>query len=96
MNISTKFTEKDWDKFTVWLKGILKVDVATITFIKKDGTERIMKCTLAPSLLPITPITESEKVRKINEDIMAVYDIELQNWRSFRIKSVKHVVINII
>lgn len=91
MNITTEWSEKDWDKFSTWLKDMLKIDVATVTFTKKDGTERIMKCTLNPKQLPPTPVTEGKKERKVNEDVLAVYDVEAQGWRSFTIKSVTKV-----
>ena len=35
-----------------WLKKMLTVTEATITFTKVDGTERVMKCTLEASKLP--------------------------------------------
>lgn len=91
MSISTTWTDKDWTKFTKWLKGMLKVDVATVTFTKKDGTDRVMKCTLNPDQLPAVPVTEGKKARKVNEDVIAVYDVESKGWRSFTIKSVKTV-----
>jgi hypothetical protein len=91
MNILTTWTDKDWTKFTKWLKGMLKVDVATVTFTKKDGTDRVMKCTLNPDQLPAVPVTEGKKERKVNEDVIAVYDVESKGWRSFTIKSVKTV-----
>ena len=37
MNITTEWTDKDWDKLTEWLGGVLKVTPVTITFTKKDG-----------------------------------------------------------
>jgi len=95
MVISTTFTDKDWAKFGKWLKGILKVEVTTVTFTKKDGTERVMKCTLDPKLLPEAPVTEGKKPRKVNEDVIAVYDVEAQGWRSFAVKSIKSVNLTI-
>lgn len=94
-HIDTTFTEKDWDKFVTWLKGILKVDVATVTFTKKDGTERVMKCTLNPEQLPPAPVTEGKKERKVNESILSVYDVEVKGWRSITIKSIKQVQLTI-
>lgn len=91
MSITTTWTDNDWDKFSKWLKDMLKVDVATVTFTKKDGSERVMKCTLKPDQLPPTPVTEGKKERKANEDVLAVYDVEAQGWRSFTIKSVTKV-----
>jgi len=89
------WVDTDWDKFTTWLKGMLKVDTATVTFTKKDGTERVMKCTLNPEQLPPAPITESKKERKVSDNTIAVYDVEAKGWRSFTIKSVKRVEFHI-
>ena len=59
----------------------------TGTFTKKDGTERIMKCTLQEEYLPETVGGE----RKKNEDSLAVYDLDVEGWRSFRWDSVKRI-----
>jgi hypothetical protein len=91
MTITTSWTDKDWNKFSKWLKDMLHVDVATVTFTKKDGTERVMKCTLKPEHLPTAPITENKKERKVNDNVLAVYDVEANGWRSFTIKSVTRV-----
>lgn len=95
ISITEAWTDKDWDNFSKWLKGMLKADVGTVTFTKKDGTERVMKCTLDSKKLPEAPITEGKKMRKVNEDVIAVYDVEAKGWRSFTIKSVKRVVFEI-
>ena len=95
MNIETTWSEKDWDKFTEWLRGMLHVGPVTVTFTKKDGTERVMKCTLDPKELPLQPITENKKERKQPENSIAVYDLEAKGWRSFVIKSIKRVNITI-
>lgn len=90
---AANWTDKEWDTFTNWMKGILRTELVTVTFTKKDGTERIMKCTLDPKVLPPAPIVEGaeKKERKINESTMSVYDVESQGWRSFTIRSVKRV-----
>ena len=77
--------------FRGWLKGVLTVQSATITFMKKDGTERIMKCTLRPDLLPVVEIKEDKTPRKQNDSVMSVYDIESQAWKSFTVNAVKRV-----
>jgi hypothetical protein len=95
MNIITsEWTDKDWDKLTEWLNGVLKVTEVTVTFTKKDGTERVMKCTLNPELLPeVEPkaITEDKKPRKESTTSMRVFDLEKKEWRSFTIKSIKNI-----
>ena len=97
-NIMTEATTKDWtdaewNKFREWLHGMLKVSEGTITFTKKDGTERVMKCTLVPEQLPPVVVKEGaeSKPRKESETSIRVYDIEVKDWRSFTIRSVKHL-----
>ncbi len=75
------------------LKEMLVNGVHTVTFVKVDGTERTMKCTLMPEYLPTTVapgqqlLTESLPKAE-NPNIISVWDIESQGWRSFRIDSV--------
>jgi hypothetical protein len=91
MNITTEWTDKDWDKFTEWLKGMLAVNEGVVTFTKADGTERVMKCTLVPDQLPKVEIKEDAKPRKESTTSMRVFDLEKNEWRSFTIKKVKQV-----
>ena len=35
------------------LKGFLRENVLSVVFTKKDGSERVMECTLKPDLLPV-------------------------------------------
>jgi hypothetical protein len=95
LQIETTWTDKDWDKFTDWLKGMLHVGPVTVTFTKKDGSERVMKCTLDPKELPEQVITENKKERKQSDNSIAVYDLEAKGWRSFVIRSIKRVNITI-
>lgn len=68
----------------------LKNGPMIVTFEKKDGTIRKMKCTLKSDLL-----TEYEKKTdresKPNLDIVPVYDLEKESWRSFRVDSVQTI-----
>jgi hypothetical protein len=88
--------EKDLELFKRWLKALLANGVVTVTFIKKDGTERVMNCTTATSFIPtLVPALDSKKEKKINESVMNVYDVELSAWKSFRWESVKQVRITL-
>ena len=66
----------------------------TVTFKKKDGEVRTMKCTLASSIVPkyerktTAESNQADRERKVNENIVAVWDIEKQGWRSFDINAV--------
>lgn len=64
------------------LPELLKTCVVTVTFTKKDGTERVMKCTLKPDLLPPQVVNEDKPAKKKSETSIAVYDLEINAWRS--------------
>lgn len=70
------------------IRQILVNGIAFVRFQKVDGTIREMKCTLSPELLPDTPRTDAETI-SVNPDILRVYDMEKEDWRSFRVDSVK-------
>ena len=73
------------------VKKLLAVGVATVTFIKKDGTVRVMQATLDPKNLPVVEARVNVTPRKENPDVVAVYDMEKSAWRSFRIDSVTSI-----
>jgi len=76
------------------LTEMLKNQDITVTFEKKDGTQRIMRCTLRPDALPemITESTRTSVVRRESDSTIAVWDIDLGAWRSFRLDSVVEIV----
>jgi len=82
---------EDKENFSVWLKHVLKTNIATVTFKKKDGSIRIMQCTLDPKIVPAYVVTENKKTKKTNNNVMAVYDTEVEGWRSFTLDSVQSV-----
>lgn len=87
--------EKNLKIFKKWLRGILNVGPTTIIFIKKDGSKRTMNCTLQRNLIPQTVSEGAKKERKINEEVLAVYDLEQKAWKSFRWDSLKEVIVTI-
>ena len=79
-----------------WVKGLLKSEIVTITFTKKDGTERVMKATLKEEFLPSdTEGSAANDTRKHSEDALAVWDTEVQGWRAFRWDSLKSVAVTL-
>jgi hypothetical protein len=80
-----------WECFKNWIVNTLYNTKVTITFTKKDGTERVMQCTLKPNLLPKKEVKEDKAPRKQSEHTVVVYDLEAEAWRSFTLKSVKRV-----
>lgn len=77
-----------------WLKGLLRERNVVVTFTKKDGTDRKMECTLQEGVVvPHEKTTDREKA--INPDTLAVWDVEKNAWRSFRLDSIKLIDFNI-
>ncbi len=87
-------SEKEVKLFKKWLKGHIAYGPTTVVFTKKDGTERVMLCTTNPKLVPAVEVkeeVETKKERKVNDEVMPVYDLEAKAWKSFRWDSVKQV-----
>ncbi len=77
---------------------MLRNDVATVTFTKADGTERVMDCTLLNEVLSerVPENTETapkpeKRTKAPNPNTIAVYDIVVDGWRSFRLDAVKSI-----
>lgn len=77
----------------VELKEHLSKYVAEITFNKVDGSVRKMNCTLMADHLP--QVISEEQVAHVprvqNDDVLAVWDLDKQDWRSFRLDSITNV-----
>jgi hypothetical protein len=75
------------------LREQLKSGVVEIIFTKVDGTERVMIATLNHDLIPPAPEPKEGETpkpkRKQNPDVMPVYDLENEGWRSFKIENFK-------
>jgi len=97
INMIEEGVEKDLTRTDI--VELLLNDVATVTFTKADGTERVMECTLLAKVLgthfkPDSEILEEMKGR-ITETTptIAVWDLPSDGWRSFRMDSVKSISI---
>ena len=77
-----------------WLKSHLRMGPVNVTFTKKDGTERLMKCTLQEGVV-VPHEKTTERVKEENNEILAVWDLDKNAWRSFRLDSIKSVEFNI-
>ena len=67
------------------IREAARAGVINVQFTKKDGSLREMRCSLQEQYLP--PLI-GEAETKDNPDVLAVWDIEVEGWRSFRIDSV--------
>lgn len=90
-------------EFKDWLNGLLQEQYPiTVTFIKKDGTIRTMKCSKNLNNIPIDKVPAAKNawdkfqtiagLTKVELDKeIRVFDIEKQDWRSFNFSSIKKI-----
>lgn len=62
------------------LVDALKLGVVPIRFRKRDGSVRDMRATLVPELIGI----ESYSIARGPEHVQCVWDVDKEQWRSFR------------
>jgi len=71
------------------LRNYLRESVLQILFVKKDGTERQIKCTLQPDVIEgkfsTTPPNENASAQS---RAVAVYDLEKDAWRSIIVENI--------
>ena len=79
------------------LSTILHRNIARVTFTKSDGEVRVGRFTLMQEHLPPpTPIDESAAPKRTppyNKDVLPVWDMDKKAWRSFRIDSLREIVL---
>lgn len=90
------------EEFKQNLKGMLHGnDEVSVKFTKKDGSERTMLCTLNEQKIPFDKLpkvkepTEETTTVASTTDAVRVFDVEKQEWRSFRFDSIKSVKLGV-
>jgi|688.fasta_scaffold666373_2 hypothetical protein len=73
------------------VQNLLHIGPTTVIFMKKDGTERTMKCTLKESLIPSDKAPKGDSNRKTNNTVQPVFDLDIGDWRSFTWSSITEV-----
>lgn len=72
------------------IKIVINRSIVNLSFEKADGTVREMKGTTNFDFLPketqdkLLSDEEEGKVRKQNDDVCIIFDLEKNEWRSFR------------
>jgi hypothetical protein len=100
----TQYQEADdqvKEQIREWVRGLLQNSEVTVTFTKADGTDRDMLCTLDHSRIPVSVakpqsvdgiVRERRKPKKEPDPHgIRVFDLEKQEWRSFRFERLKKV-----
>jgi hypothetical protein len=102
MSRSERLNNKE--QFRSWVRGLLSEGIVTVSFTKKDGTERVMNCTTNGIHIPVDKQPKAQvhetntedpvnfpKAKAKSVDAYAVFDIDKQEWRSFRWADVNQV-----
>jgi len=63
--------------------------ICQIVFTKVDGTERIMHGTRATAFIPEDKRATSDTQNTDTDNIIRVFDVQIGEWRCFRVDSVK-------
>ena len=92
----------DADKLEIgidMLTDYLSRDIMVVVFTKKDGSERVMRCTQNMALIP----TENHPIPKLPSDtqvdegdpqLFKVFDMDKKGWRSFRYTTIKRLEVD--
>lgn len=98
--VDNKWLEGGYEEFSSlvftrdFVLNLLRNYELQVTFIKADGSERVMRCTLKPDVLPEFEDSEKPKKKiKENDEVIRVYVPDLSAWRSFRVDSLERYVI---
>jgi WYL_2, Sm-like SH3 beta-barrel fold len=70
----------------------LENGVITVVFEKVNGEERTMQCTLLNEYLPKNELLSETTPRVQGDNLVSVWDIENNGWRSIRVDSLKQVL----
>jgi hypothetical protein len=69
----------------------LRSKICEVVFTKANGEERLMECTLMESEIPAEMLPKSDgntSDRPASTEVIRVFDVGINQWRSFRIDSV--------
>jgi len=63
--------------------------ICEVEFTKVDGTARKMRCTINEDYIKNYVTTKkTERVQQANHEVARVFDVDINEWRSFRWDSV--------
>ena len=65
-----------------------------VVFEKVDGEKRTMNCTLNPNIANMPQPLQEQSNRSKNPNVIAVWDLDANDWRSFRVDSVESFIPN--
>lgn len=89
--MTTENEQLERDTQREFFTSSLRRGVYRVTFTKVNGEQRVMRCTLNQTLIPEvhTPKGVNESAEQPSLEVIRVFDLEANGWRSFRIDSVQ-------
>jgi len=75
------------------IRSTLKSNICKVVFTKKNGDLREMMCTLRDDIV-VPHEKTTDRVKEVNEEVLAVWDCEKNAWRSFRVDSIIDVFVH--
>ena len=85
-----------------WVRSLLQQQPISVTFVKADGTDRKMNCTLNWDYIPTDKhpgqpsvdgiVRESRQRKEPDVHSLRVFDTDKLEWRSFRFDRLKKIV----
>ena len=91
--IDPAFSSMDADQRHRYLLDLLHTTTAEVTFTKVDGEVRTMPCTLHPDVLPRRELNEYQRTRPYTPEVISVWCVDKNAWRSFRVMNVTDIEI---
>lgn len=73
-----------------WVRELAATRVIEVTFTKADGTNRVLLGTLDPNEIPADKAPKGTGKAE-NPMVVALFDVQAQDWRSFRIDSIQRI-----
>ena len=77
----------------------LRNELCWVRFVKADNTRRFMLCTLLDTFLPpptdayLKGILERDTTKKVDPDLVTIWDVEEQAWRSFKLSRFLRLIV---
>jgi len=76
------------------MQHLLTEHKCEVTFTKVNGELRTMPCTLQESAIPVKPVdlaSKSSEKRLRTLDVLSVWCLDKQEWRSFKVANVREI-----
>ena len=94
-NMGKKGIKMSWNRENIL--SILREKIIEIEFTKANGELRTMKATLKQSIVSECVkkiVKKTNRTRVTPKDVISVIDVDLEEWRSFRLDNLNKITMN--